>query len=629
MIRFRLLGPLTVEADGEVVTLTAPMQRRVLALLLLQSDSVVLVGRLVEELWGDRPPLSARTTLQTYVYQLRKLLGAREPIPCPRGAERGGALLTRLGGYQFRLGEGDELDVHDFERLLAKARTLHGEGLLEDAAAVLRSALDLWSGPPLADIDRGPLLDAEATRLEESRKAALELRLEIDLQTGHHLEVISELTSLVGGEPTHEGFAAKLMLALVRAGRRTDALEVYQRSRAALVAELGLEPSGDMRRLHQLILSDDGDLSGQLSRVGAPAPATVLAVPAQLPPDVRDFVGREAELARVRAMLAGPDGGDGLRMVEVCGAPGIGNSAFALHLAHQLRGSYPDGQFYAQVGDTESGGESTTEILGRFLRGCGVPPERLPTRELELGSMFRTWTADRRVLVVLDDIPSASLVRVLQPSGSACAMVWTSRSRLPGLPAAGMVELPPLSTAEGLRLLGDEIGRHRVDTERADAERLVELCDHLPLAIRAAARKLAGRPQWPLSRFVDRLRDPSARLAALGWGGDRLLTSLRHTCERLSAPAATAVRLLGSRGLRTVTADGLAAQLGGTPAAAEAVLDQLVDARLVREQVHGGEFRYRVPTLVSLAAAQLAADHRGAAGPRAALPVRALAHAAD
>lgn len=611
MTRFRVLGPLTIEDDNEVVTLTAPMQRRVLALLLLQADTAVRVDRLVEELWGDRPPHSARTTLQTYVYQLRKVFGSGESNGRRAERHQGAALLTVLGGYQFRLGPDDELDARTFENLVAKARTLHGEGLLEDAAGTLREALRLWSGPPLADVERGALLEAEVLRLEETRKAALELRLEIDLQTGRHLEVISELTSLLGSDPTHEGFAAKLMVALVRAGRRTDALEVYRRSRSTLIADLGIEPSGDMRRLHQMVLNDDVDLSGSFGPVSTSAP--VATAPAQLPPDVREFIGRKAEIERVRSMLAAPGTGhvaqSGLRMVEVCGTPGSGNSTFALHLAHQLRHDYPDGQFYAQFGEDEPHWENTVDVLLRFLRGCGIPSDRLPDRELELGSMFRTWTADRRVLVVLDDVPSAAQVRVLQPGGSACAMVWTSRSRLSGLSAAGIVELSSLGGDEGLALLAAEIGWSRVEAERADARRLVEQCDHLPLALCAVARKLASRPRWPLRRFVERLRDPGNRLLGLGWGGDRLRASVSESCRRLSSTAGEIFRMLGADRVRALGVEDLVHRFGLAPALAEQVLDQLVDARLVEEYVLGGESRYRLPLLLGLVAAELAAEH--------------------
>ncbi|MEU6679797.1 AfsR/SARP family transcriptional regulator [Streptomyces sp. NPDC046925] len=253
-----VLGPLGVRVGGVAVMPTAPKPRKVLALLALHVDRVVPVGLLVEELWGERPPRSARTTLQTYILQLRELIGAA----LEQGAESAEAsgdvsakdvLVTAPGGYVLR-GGGGSSDVVEFERLAGMGyRAMDGEDFA-GAARLLREALALWSGSALADVRAGVQLEMEVRRLEETRLCALYQRIEADLRLGRHRELLGELTVLVSRYRTHENLHGQFMLALYRSGRRGEALSVYQRLRQALVRDLGLEPSPELRRLQQAIL---------------------------------------------------------------------------------------------------------------------------------------------------------------------------------------------------------------------------------------------------------------------------------------------------------------------------------------------------------------------------------------
>ncbi|MFD6823393.1 BTAD domain-containing putative transcriptional regulator [Streptomyces sp. NPDC060085] len=260
-----VLGPLGVRVNGVAVMPTAPKPRKVLALLALHVDRVLPVGLLIEELWGQRPPRSARTTLQTYILQLRELIGAALQAGAARSAELDPAsqdmmsvsakdvLVTAPGGYLLR-GGGGASDVQKFERLAGMGyRAMDAEDFA-GAARLLREALSLWSGSALADVQTGAQLEMEVRRLEETRLCALYQRIEADLRLGRHRELLGELTVLVSRYRTHENLHGQFMLALHRSGRRGEALSVYQRLRQALVRDLGLEPSAGLRRLQRAIL---------------------------------------------------------------------------------------------------------------------------------------------------------------------------------------------------------------------------------------------------------------------------------------------------------------------------------------------------------------------------------------
>jgi DNA-binding SARP family transcriptional activator len=255
-MRFRVLGTLDVGDGNRICTPTAPKLRRVLGLLLLHANQVVSTQSLIEELWEEQPPVSALTTIQTYIYQLRKILDVRWLSDCQDDARPERILLTKPLGYCLQV-EPDKLDLYRFEHLYELGQKALNNGDIELASSTLRQALALWRGPALADIAAGPLLQARITALEERRLDALEQRIEADLQLGRHRQLIGELKALVAVHPLHEWFHAQLMRTLYRSGRRAEALGVYQGLRRVLNDELGLEPSPDLQRLQRQILSTD------------------------------------------------------------------------------------------------------------------------------------------------------------------------------------------------------------------------------------------------------------------------------------------------------------------------------------------------------------------------------------
>ena len=264
-MEFGILGPLAVWRDGRELPLGSPKQRALLCVLVLRANEVVATARLVDELWGERPPATAVKTVQVYVSQLRKLLGET-------------VIETRPTGYRLSIEPG-ALDLERFERLFERGRRLLAEGAAAEAGDALAEALGLWRGPPLADFELEAFARNEIARLDGLRLACVELRLQVELALGHHSELLGELTGLVGERPLQESLRALLMLALYRAGRQADALAVYQEGRVELVEGLGLEPSEALQLLEQQILRHDPSLDlGAPTPAAAPAPAAAGAV---------------------------------------------------------------------------------------------------------------------------------------------------------------------------------------------------------------------------------------------------------------------------------------------------------------------------------------------------------------
>ncbi|MGF1655257.1 MAG: BTAD domain-containing putative transcriptional regulator [Actinomycetales bacterium] len=266
MLDISVLGRLTVTMDGHPVVPSAGKQRQVLALLALRAGQVVPASALMEEIWGERPPRSASTTLQTYVLKLRRLLDVASPGIARR------ILVTCYGGYRLVLDDG-RIDAREFEHLVADGDALYESGDDLGAAARYREAQQLCRGPALVDVPCGPLLQLETLRLEETCRVVLERRLAIEVSVGRHRSALPELRALVAEHPQHEGFSLLLMLALHRSGGAALALREYQRLRTTLVEEVGIEPSAAVRSLHRAVLTgalDGGEGLGAVRTHGSP-----------------------------------------------------------------------------------------------------------------------------------------------------------------------------------------------------------------------------------------------------------------------------------------------------------------------------------------------------------------------
>ncbi|MCQ9184090.1 winged helix-turn-helix domain-containing protein [Streptomyces sp. IBSBF 2953] len=604
-MKFRLLGNLEALSDesGEPLVL-APKLRAVLALLLISRGRTVPMSQFVEELWLDRPPATVSATMQTYIYQLRKLLGAA-------GGEAGSAALaTDSAGYAFRAAV-EDVDVHVFESSFDAGRAAMRSGDHEEAVESFDRALAVWrSTAVLADVPKGPFLEAYAVRLEEARMQAIELRIEACLRLGRELDVLPELRALTVNHPLHEGLHGRLMLALHRAGRRHEALEAYRRVRGALAQELGLEPCEALQRLHRSLLAGGPELDHVADPAGAAAPSVV---PAQLPPDVAEFCGRDAETARLERLLTAP-GGSGPRIVALSGMAGAGKTALAVRLAHQVRRKYSDGQFFACFQGSLAARSGLPPdpytVIGSFLRGVGFLPRQMPDDLAGRSQLFRSWCADRRVLILLDDVRSAEQVRPLLPAGPNCAVVTTSRSPLYALSGARSVEVGPIGPADAVELLSRVSGRTWDAHDRAMARSIADDCEHLPLAVRAVGSLLALPSRMPLRRAAQRMADRRQRLQLLRSGSADLCARLEHSYACLDPAAGRLLRILSRATAASFTVDAVSRLAGLDAAEAEAALDRLYDARflLARADEELGATRYGLMELTRLFVQQQGCD---------------------
>lgn len=249
-----ILGPLVVSHGGRVAQLTAPKPRSVLGLLLLNADQTVSASTLIQDLWGASPPASATTTLQTYILQNRKCLGALLGVPVPEVAKS--QLVTVPGGYLLQLGA-SEFDRRSFDQFAAAGRRALAAGEKTEAATLLSRACALWRGPALTDVRLGAVAEAQVKALEQLRLTTVEQCIDARMRLGHHQDVLAELTLLVAEHGLNENLCAQLMVALHRSGQRRDALSVFHRLRVSMIEELGLEPSKRLHLLQQAILNDD------------------------------------------------------------------------------------------------------------------------------------------------------------------------------------------------------------------------------------------------------------------------------------------------------------------------------------------------------------------------------------
>jgi DNA-binding SARP family transcriptional activator len=252
-MQFKILGPMEIVTDDlRCIPLNASKVAQVLALLLLRRHEIVSAHTLVEELWGERPPRSAMTTLQTYIYHARRMF-SREGIPAPC-SHRGDLLITRSPGYSIQLRD-DEADIWVFERHVREASASLEANDAASTLAKVGQALALWRGPALSNVSTGPVLDAHATHLDELRLLAINLRIEALARLGRYQDLLPELRSLVVAHPLNEFLYRQLIEALYRSGRRAEALQIYHQLRKLLDLELGVEPAPEVQRLHLEVLN--------------------------------------------------------------------------------------------------------------------------------------------------------------------------------------------------------------------------------------------------------------------------------------------------------------------------------------------------------------------------------------
>ncbi len=590
-----VLGPVRVTVDGAKVDLGSAKQRRLLVALTVDAGRVVSTDRLIAALWGETPPATALASLRTYVYRLRSCLG-----------DVGARLVTRPPGYVLDV-PGEEVDARRFEQFLAEARDEGSDP--HERLELVDEALALWRGPAFAEFADEEFARAEALRLEEARRLAMEERFELLLSLGRHAEVVGELEAFVAADPLRDRVRGQLMVALYRCGRQADALDTYEDLRRHLDVELGLEVPAPLQALQREILQ-------QASSLDDPAAPATRAISARgtdrrsgareptdrhlhtLPVAVGGLIGRDDDLTTLEQTLAD------VPVVSLVGPGGVGKSRLALDLARRRAPHHPDGLWWcelAPVEDPADVAEAVATTLG-IRAGDDTTAADAVTSSL----------TDRHALLVLDNCEHvldqvASLVRQVARSCPTVTVLTTSRRPL-DIEAENLHLLRPLHVPAGpddhdrsaLELLVERGRAVRPDldvTAAPDRAAMVEICrrlDGLPLAIELAASRLrvlnpvdlAQRLGDRLDLLTDRQRDTDrhrALRATLAWSYDLLGTVEQRMFARLSVFAGP------------FTLEAAEAVVAGDGIAAGEVLDllsELVDHSLVALQPGGGIGRY-------------------------------------
>ena len=561
-VSFVVLGPLVVARDGHVVAVGGPQERTVLAHLLARANAVVPVGALIESVWADHPPPSAERALQAHVARLRR---AFEP---ERPASVDSSILVKSGtGYRLRV-DGSQLDALRFEELARQgARTLAEGGV--GALDLLRDVLGLWRGDAFGEfLDVEPCV-VEGRRLEEMHLVVIEDRIDADLTAGAASELVAELESLLARHEFRERLWAQLMLALYRSGRQRDALAAYRRARETLVEQLGIEPGRELRALEAAVLEQDPTLDLRTARspaFGLPAPLEAVG-PA--------FVGREAELARLRtAWLDAADGRGGF--VSVLGPEGIGKTRLVAELAREVQRA-GGAVVYGNCGGGQSG---VRAILDEALRDAATSLDELavqPTGELGAVAMqlLVNHFGGRPVLFVVDDVHLADdvTIEVLAdlagwPGAGPLLVVATFRTEHDTAPNP----LQPQAEIGAQVVLGglDRESLRRVCDIYAiepwwpdDIDRLHELSDGIPLRVHELASEWAReRAIRDVAAAVDRSAAAQSRLVGLRMEIAQSVEGIQHVLEKRRANVAsrhTDRAAATGTGQRTCPYKGLAA----------------------------------------------------------------------
>lgn len=605
-MKFGILGQVMVNGVRGPVCLAGQREQKFMAVLLLSRGAAVSSDQIIDAVWDERPPSTARRQVQNSVSALRRRLataGLGDDV-----------IVMGPAGYHIEL-RPDELDVAVFDGRVGAARALAVAGDAERAVRELRAALNLWRGPALAGLD-GRKIGAAAHRLEEQRLVVVELCADLEMSLGREEEVIADITALVAEHPAREGLVGRLMLALYRCGRQTEALQLYTATRAFLLDEFGVDPGRRLQDLHGAILRGEQALQrdAAISAAAPPgasaasrAPAPPAVVPAQLPVKVAQFAGRLRQIKELDALLSEDCS---VRICIVAGMAGVGKTTLAVHWAHQVAARFPDGQLYLSLrgyGPAESAMTADEALVG-LLTGLGVPPGSIPTGTDAQAGLLRSLVAGRRMLVLLDNAHSVAQIRPLLPGTPSCLVLITSRDQLFDLLAhesARSIALDPLPVEEARDLLARRLGMDRVAAEPAAIDDIIGRCAGLPLALAIAAARARTNPTFPLRAIAAGLRAADERLDAFtaGRAGTDVRTMFSWSYQQLSPAAAGLFRLLGVHFGPDITVPAAASLAGASRGEVRSRLAELAAAHLITEHSYG---RYAMHDLLHAYAAELA-----------------------
>ncbi|WP_163512935.1 AfsR/SARP family transcriptional regulator [Fodinicola acaciae] len=543
-----VLGPVGLRRREEFLSPPSGVARAVVAALAIAGSDGLTSSALFETVWGSRAANAERSTVTVSVHRVRQWL---------REAVGDAVRVDRLGsGYVLRMT--GESDVHRFVRLAA--------GGVEQQA----EALALWRGRALADVPADSQDAVAVGDLVRSRLECATAYAGAHLLRGQPEHAIHALNPLVEEHPLDERLQASWMQALAAGGRQAEALEVYERVRRRLRAELGVDPDAVLTDCLLKILR--GDI------IAAREPCSTSVVPAQLPANVATFTGRGEQLRSLDELPAAAS------VLVVCGPGGVGKTSLAVRWAYRSLASYPDGQLFVDLrGYSREAPVPVIEVLHRFVRALGCPPDEIPADRDEAAALYRSMLAGRRVLVVLDNALSADQVRPLLPGAGGCTVVVTSRDRLDGLTVrdgAARLDLDVLTIEEARTLLAEATAG-----QEADLDALARACGCLPLALRVAAAQIRRNPSMTIAEYLREMEEIGP-LNALSVEGDEQATvaaAFDLSYARVPADAQRCYRLLALVPGPDVPTAAVAALVDQPTADAHRMLRTLTGVHLVNE----------------------------------------------
>ena len=576
-----------------------------IGLLLLECNRLVPLERLADLLWDGAPPARSRATIQTYMSRLRTRLA-------PHGVRITGTSV----GYRVDV-DPQDVDIH---QLRAEIELASAEGDPARRLTLLDRSCELFRGPLLGDVAPPGLRVRLGADADSMQLTAIELRAEAELALGHPEKAILIAQPKAGGLPVRERLVAVLMDAYRISGRKSEAIAIYHNARRALVDDLGLEPGPRLRHLYDEILREDpaADLAPSGRVYGA-----------QLPPTTMPFTGRAREFADLDRLALGTAAElPRPRAVVVAGGAGLGKTALVVRWARRHADDFPDGQIYVDMrGFTSATPATATEAMTRVLFALGVTSNRIPAAPEALQPFYRRLTAERRLVIIFDDVATADQVRPALPTGPHAAALITSRRRLSTLTTLGDasgLELAPLAPGDALKLMTQMLPEHRHDL--AALADLADVCAHVPLFLRVSAAnvRLGEDP----ASFANAMRGTRV-LDYLQSGADPAVSArsaLGLSYQSLPEPARLLFRAAGRLPARYMTPDSAGAVLGVDPAHSRWLLERIADVHLI-EQV--GFSRYQLHDLVrSFAAEQdVGADDEGPLRRLTTFYVQAVVHA--
>ncbi|GAA2049879.1 BTAD domain-containing putative transcriptional regulator [Nocardiopsis rhodophaea] len=540
------------------------------------------VERLIDCLWDDAPPRTARSVIQVQISHLRRSFPD--------------VIKTTAGGYLAQI-DPNKVDLHRFRDLAVRAQSAADPA---EAVVLWNSALSCWRGRPFSGTGSDHLWYTVCRPLLEERWAAVTAWAECAFSLHLYSEIVTRLTPLVREDPLRERLQYLLIAALYRSGQRASALTVFQETRQHLAEELGVDPSPDVMKLHQRMLEDaDAGVGEPPTAVGAvntlvdtpDAPNDPLSedqtpefIPRNdLPRDIPDFTGRDYPL---RELLSIGEQDTGRSDVFVITGPGgAGKTTLAVHAAHQLVDHYPDGQLFVDLyGFTvDQKPLEAVAALGILLRAVGVEPDRIPDSVEERSALWRAMLAGRRVLVVLDNAYNLAQVSPLLSAAPGSLTLVTSRQDLAVVSGARYISLGMLDDESSLQLFSAVLGPDRVKQEPAQAQSVVRLCGGLPLALRIVGGRMLSRPRWTFAHVEQRLREHQRRFRELRADGQSVEAVFELSYQSLNEIQRHTFLCLGVMIGSSVDLHGATALLECEPPDADDLLQELVSVCLLEE----------------------------------------------